>query len=227
MNNPDRILRTLDSHLQRETRIVLFGRAALAVGFSSPNEPFGATHDVDAILPSIELSRIEADGQFWDAIEKTNKELQAAGLYLSHLFTDEQVILTPNWLERIVNIPSDRFRFLKLSRPDSIDLILTKMMRNDREDIRDIRFILQHDIIDTPKFLSALESARIPRIPEINAIFVAMRDPVIGMAKEVERSRRQPLLNNEKGGIELDWWTRLTDGPLPRREREKGPELEM
>jgi hypothetical protein len=44
INNPHRILLTLDSHLERETRIVLFGRAALALGFGDQGAKFGKTH---------------------------------------------------------------------------------------------------------------------------------------------------------------------------------------
>jgi len=51
MNNPQKILRTLDAHLVKPTRIVLFGRAALALGYDPPEEKFGITLDVDAILP--------------------------------------------------------------------------------------------------------------------------------------------------------------------------------
>jgi hypothetical protein len=102
VNNPQHILKTLDSFLEKETRIVLFGRAALALGFGDEGLRFGATQDVDAILPSIEMSRIEADSQFWDAIDKTNKQLEPSGLYVSHLFTDRQVALTADWLEKVV-----------------------------------------------------------------------------------------------------------------------------
>jgi hypothetical protein len=103
MSNPERILRTLDSLLEKETRIVLFGRAALALGYGDPDGRFGKTLDVDAILPAVEMARIEADSQFWRAIELTNKALLGSGLYISHLFTDEQVALTRNWLNNIVS----------------------------------------------------------------------------------------------------------------------------
>ena len=61
MNNPERILQTLDRHLRQPTRIVLFGRAALALGYGIQGSVFGVTQDVDAILPVIEMARIEAD----------------------------------------------------------------------------------------------------------------------------------------------------------------------
>jgi hypothetical protein len=99
INNPQRILQTLDSYLEKETRIVLFGRAALALGFGDRGARFGKTQDVDAILPMIEMAKIESDAQFWRAIELTNRSLEKSGLYLSHLFTDRQVRWKPRSYE--------------------------------------------------------------------------------------------------------------------------------
>jgi hypothetical protein len=84
VSNPERILHKLDSYLERETRIVLFGRAALALGFGKLGSQFGKTMDVDAIPPSVEMGKIEADAQFWRAIELTNRSLLPEGLYVSH-----------------------------------------------------------------------------------------------------------------------------------------------
>jgi len=36
MNHPEHILRTLDSHLAAPTRLILYGRAALALGYPNP-----------------------------------------------------------------------------------------------------------------------------------------------------------------------------------------------
>ena len=68
MNHPEKILRILDDHLVRPTRLILYGRAALALGFENAPPSFHSTLDVDAILPEIEMSQIEADDQFWTAI---------------------------------------------------------------------------------------------------------------------------------------------------------------
>jgi len=99
MNHPETILRTLDRHLEHPTRIILYGRAALALAFPDAPAAFQATVDVDAILPEIEMHTIEADESFWNALELTNQELEPTGLYITHLFTDAQVILRPQWLE--------------------------------------------------------------------------------------------------------------------------------
>lgn len=41
--------------------------------------------DVDAILPEVEMAMIDADSQFWEAIEQVNEQRQDSGLYLTHL----------------------------------------------------------------------------------------------------------------------------------------------
>ena len=167
MNQPEQIVRTLDFHLTRPTRLILYGRAALALGFPGPRPSFFATMDVDAILPEVEMAAIDTDTSFWEAIEETNAALRDSGLYLTHLFADSQVILRPAWLEHIVPIHLDDLRFLKLFRPSVDDLILTKMMRVDPQDREDIEFLLLHAGLNSNSMEELLESARIPDIPEI------------------------------------------------------------
>lgn len=172
MNQPEQIVRTLDRHLSRPTRLIIYGRAALALGYPEPLPAFRATMDVDAILPEVEMSSIEEDHSFWEAIEKSNHELEPTGLYLTHLFTDSQVILSPGWLEDIASIPLDHLRHLKIYRPSTSDLILTKMMRIDPQDRSDIEFLLKQADFHKESFLAALDGARIPDIPEILEAFL-------------------------------------------------------
>lgn len=169
--NPERILRVLDRHLSKPTRLILYGRAALALGFPDPSRAFSATLDVDVILPSIEISSIEQDTQFWDALQATNKELEPEGLYLTHLFLDSQLILTPDWLERCVPIKLPETKHLRLSRPSTIDLILTKMMRVDPQDREDIEFLLRQPEVDADFLDSVIAKAVLPDIPEIREAF--------------------------------------------------------
>ena len=35
---------------------------------------------------------------FWQAVERTNAELESDGLYLTHLFREVDVILQPDWI---------------------------------------------------------------------------------------------------------------------------------
>lgn len=173
MTNPERILITLDNHLGRPTRLILYGRSAIVLGFPDASPSLGTTLDVDAILPEVEMSSIEADDQFWTAIEATNQQLEPDGLYLTHLFSDSQVILGSGWLERIVPIQLGALGKLQPFRPSVEDLILTKMMRIDPQDREDVNFLLEHTLLDAEGFLEFAGNAVIPPIPEIQEAFVA------------------------------------------------------
>ena len=175
MNQPEHILRTLDSHLVKPTRLILYGRAALALGFSDPQPLFHSTMDVHAILPETEMTSIEADESFWAAIEITNQQLEPTGLYLTHLFADSQVILSPDWLEHLIPIHLPGLNFLQLCRPSTEDLILTKMMRVDPQDRSDIGFLLKTAHLDAGTLDTLTRNARIPDIPEIQEAFESNR----------------------------------------------------
>ena len=72
--------------------------------------------DVDAILPSRDIKAIEQNEDFWQAQMKTNDELGGSGLYFTHLFEDRQVILTPDWLQGVVELNSFNFSKIRLFR---------------------------------------------------------------------------------------------------------------
>lgn len=190
MNNPERILRELDRYLQRPTRIVLFGRAALLLGYATHPPEFAVTQDVDAILPQVEMADIESDLQFWDALAATNAALEPVGLYMTHLFADTQVILRPDWLANVVELDFSRqLRQLQLFRPATIDLILTKMMRHDPQDMADIGFLFQVDPIGPDLLRGAFAVARVPDVPEIMTAFAAMQPGVLALAERSQRIR--------------------------------------
>jgi hypothetical protein len=63
MDNPSRILLTLDEHLEEPTRIILFGCAALYLGFDAAPPAIAESKDVDAIIPLGDLEALNE--QFW------------------------------------------------------------------------------------------------------------------------------------------------------------------
>lgn len=173
MNHPEIILRTLDRHLIAPVRLILYGRAALALGFPSPDPEHEATLDVDAILPLIETELIESNDQFWTALEETNRELEPQGLYITHLFGEDQVVLSRDWLEFLVPVELPGLRHLSLFRPSTTDLILTKMMRIDPQDRADILFLLDQGSPRLESVLISPESTQLPDVPEIISAFEA------------------------------------------------------
>ena len=170
-SNPLRILQTLDKHLRQAFTLHVYGRSALALGFPDAPAVMHATMDVDAILPARDILTIEASEDFWRAQELTNTELGDSGLYFTHLFEDRQVILTPDWLTRVVRLPVDGLRHLVLYRPSTEDLILTKMMRVDPQDRDDISFLLLQSDFQPDRLKAALVGAVIPPVVEIKEAF--------------------------------------------------------
>jgi hypothetical protein len=112
----------------------------LALGFDDVPEAVGRSLDLDVILPFSEAARIEADDQFWSAQQELNKSLESKGLYLTHIFQQDQVFLRPDWEKHIKPVLRPSTHRLKLFRPDTVDLVLTKMMRGeDFQDMEDIQ----------------------------------------------------------------------------------------
>jgi len=184
MNNPARILQTLDFHLTAPAEITIFGRAALALGYHGSRPEFAATHDVDGILPMPWLAAPDENTDFWEAQQKTNAELESAGLYITHLFRELEIILTPEWLANRVNLRLNLAR-LMVFRPSSLDLILTKMMRADENDLADIQFLLSQETITTVQLQAAFAHARVPDVPEIREIFRAAQPKVLEIKAEL------------------------------------------
>ena len=181
MNNPLRILQTLDRHLTTPAEMTLFGRAALALGYFGSPAAFAATHDVDAILPLSWVAAEDDNLDFWQAQQRTNAELEPEGLYLTHLFRELEVILTPDWSKGRVRI-AHQFQRLTLFRPATLDLILTKMARGDENDLADIRFLLRQEPLTPDALLRAFSHARVPAVPEIQDLFRATQPKVLALA---------------------------------------------
>ena len=195
MNSPLRILQTLDRHLTAPAELTLFGRAALALGYPASPAAFAATHDVDAILPLAWLAAEDANLDFWEAQQRTNAELEPEGLYLTHLFRELEVILTPDWLSRRVRIPLELQR-LTVFRPATLDLILTKMARGDDNDLADIGFLLTREPLSADQLRAAFARARVPDIPETQALFLTAQPKVLALALARERGGPEPSTPN-------------------------------
>ncbi len=180
MNNPLHILQTLDRHLTKPAEITIFGRAALALGFPNSPATFATTHDVDAILPLAWLAAEDENMDFWQAQQKTNAELEPTGLYITHLFRELEIILTPDWLMRRVRVPLE-LKKLAVFRPATLDLILTKMARGDENDLTDIRFLLQQETTSAEQIRAAFASARVPGVTEIQELFRAAQPKVVAL----------------------------------------------
>jgi hypothetical protein len=172
VNNPSEVILALDREMDHEVTLVLYGRAALSLGFDPAPLDCHTTQDVDAIISFSQLPQLMEDLQFWDALDRANKALEPSGLYMTHLFTEDQVFLRYEWEKHIVPITTPETRFLKLFRPHAIDLILSKMMRgNDELDMADIEFLASREKITGSQIEEAFRAIRIPDISDFRNAF--------------------------------------------------------
>lgn len=183
MNNPTRILLTLDRHLDHRVRLILYGRAAIQLGFDAAPEATASSLDVDAIIPTDQVEALALDRVFWEAQESANRELEADGLYITHLFPADMVILRRDWLNHLVALERPSTRHLELFRPSTVDLILTKMMRGlDPQDLDDAAFLCRAGSVSRRALESAYANALVPPIPEIQESFNICRSMFLSMA---------------------------------------------
>jgi len=172
MDNASIIIRALDERLDHPVRLVLYGRAALQLGFDGAPEETAQSKDVDAIVPLSELDTLSNDGGFWDAQEAVNLHLRPQGLYITHLFRADQVFLRRDWEQHLVPVTRPPTRWLRLFRPATPDLILTKMMRGeDPLDMSDIAFLILHDRVTPEQIEDAMKEAVIPDLVELRDAF--------------------------------------------------------
>ena len=184
MSNADRIIRQLDSHLDHPVSLVLYGRAAIALGYENPPAPVKLSLDVDGIIPNSEIEKFRADSGFWDAQEATNRDLEKEGLYITHLFTAADVFLRADWESQIVPIELSGLRWLHLFRPATTDLVLTKMMRgDDPQDMADIQFLIQRDQITPEQMEAAFASVQISDLVELRDAFNLAKPTVLKIAR--------------------------------------------
>lgn len=155
----------------------------------------GRSLDLDVILRFSTAAELEADDQFWEAQAKVNEVLQKQGLYLTHLFEEDQVFLRPDWERHILPVLRPPTRWLRLYRPHTLDFILTKMMRgNDPQDMADVDFLIRHDGITPGQMEPAFANVRMPDIPELHEAFARALPVVRQLLQKAGAARpREPF----------------------------------
>ena len=120
--------------------------------------------------------------------EATNRELQPRGLFVSHIFPEHQVVLSPQWFGRLESIERP-WKNLSVLRPDMLDLILSKMGRGDVSDLADVRAMLALERAVAGRVITAGElatAAGTAHVPEAyREIFPQVRDRILAEAADV------------------------------------------
>ena len=170
MTNAESILSRLDERLTSVVDLTLYGRAALHLGFPDAPRDHALSRDVDAVLWLGQAEELNEKTNFWESIESVNEELAEHDLYISHFFTESQVILRPDWYAARVPI-SGTWRHLSLYRLGNLDLLLSKLMRDDPLDRSDALFIVQAGRLTRSEIEQAIALARVPDVAEIHEQF--------------------------------------------------------
>lgn len=194
MNAAQTIAETLNRHLTQPTEVVVFGAAALLLDQKFAGRLAGrSTNDVDIIIPKEREMRVDADHTFWRAVEKTNQELESKGLYITHIFPEREVTLTPEWKQHTVPLNHDQLTKLNLQRPRMLDLVVSKMGRGDVQDLVDVRSMLRLHRETTGIQLTGAEIAQAARralVPEAyREIFPRACERIVAVAREMEVSQ--------------------------------------
>lgn len=169
MNNAEEILSALDAKLNKPVELTIYGRAALALGFKKAPPEYFRSNDVDVVLWLHQDAELQQTN-FWDAVNELNAEFQERGLYLTHLFTEAQVIITPRWRQQRVQIPRP-WQELTVFRLGDADLFLSKLMRDDPQDIADARFIASQSGWNDEEIATIISKARVPDISALREEF--------------------------------------------------------
>jgi len=176
-DNPTEVLLALDRELDHEVSLVLYGRAALYLGFPDAPAEFVTTQNVDGIIRLSQLSALMEDHGFREAQERANGILEPRGLYITHLFSEDQVFLRPEWEQHLVPVLRPKTRWLRLARRHAVDLILTKMMRgDDSQDMEDVAFIVGKSGVTLAEMEVAFQQVRMPDLQELRDALPRVRE---------------------------------------------------
>jgi len=121
---------------------------------------------------------------FWDARDAVNERFKSEGLYITHLFPETEVFLRQDWLKQIVPISRLNLRHLRLFRPATLDLVLSKMMRgSDDQDMADAEFLIRHDRLTEEQLLEAFAQMKPIALVELRDAFARARPLVLELAR--------------------------------------------
>jgi hypothetical protein len=119
-------------------------------------------------------------------VEATNAELAAEGLYITHLFSEQEIFLRRSWPDHVVRVLRPETRWIQLWRPATIDLVLTKLMRgDDPQDMADAEIVIRHDRITRQQLLQAFTEMKPIELVEPREAFARAKPVVLKAAETI------------------------------------------
>jgi hypothetical protein len=178
VTNAEKILHLLDRQLNQPVELTIYGRAAIQLGYDNPPAEYATSLDVDVVLWIGQAEELMRSGNFWEAVESVNRQLSGEGLYISHFFEETQVILRPDWLQHRMPLAGDWKRLL-LYRLGDADLLLSKLMRDDPQDLKDSLFICAQRHFTSEDVERFCRQARVPPVQEVEEHFAIMKNRLL------------------------------------------------
>ena len=85
---------------------------------------------------------------------------------------EQALVLRPDWETHIQPVTRPATRHLRLCRPATLDLILTKMMRGaDEQDMEDVVFLMEAERVSIEAVEAAFQNVSLPDVPELREAF--------------------------------------------------------
>ena len=142
MRNSEFILTTLDNHLKQRLPVSLHLLGGAALDLVYDIERF--SEDVDCICSLTEAQAIDSD-EFQNALAATNDVLEPRGLYITHIFDEDELVHRPDWTSRLPPPPAvaPTFQHFTYDAVSAEDIILSKITRFDEKDRLDIQELMR------------------------------------------------------------------------------------
>lgn len=163
MKNSEFILATLDECLKERLVVPLHLTGGAALDLVYGIQRF--SEDVDCLCTLAEAPMIESD-VFQNALAETNRRLEPRGLYLTHIFDEEELVHLPDWASRLTPPPPGApvFRHFAYDAVSAEDIILSKLTRFDAKDQGDIADLMRACSITRESIDGLLGSTAVPAV---------------------------------------------------------------
>ena len=133
-----KLIHVLAQHIAISVDLVLFGGGAMTLAYRSQR----ATEDLDILVGESQL-QLYAEQGLGEVFDQVNRQLEPMGLYIRHLWSPLQEVLTQNWEQKLVHIdPWWNNSLLQLRAISPLDMIASKLVRFDDVDREDIRYLI-------------------------------------------------------------------------------------
>jgi hypothetical protein len=163
MRNSEFILATVDKCLSRRLPVTLhlLGGAALDLVYNI--ERF--SEDVDCFCSLTEAWVFDSD-EFHNALATANAALEPHGLYLTHVFDEDELVHLPDWTSRLTNPPpaAPVFQHFAYDAVSAEDIILSKITRFDEKDRMDIQDLMRTRAITADRIDQLIASVVVPDV---------------------------------------------------------------